>query len=327
MDEDYDDEMPHRITSHKEAFGTLDVDVLEQMQRGQTHDGGLSVIKRKWFGGGKSRPAGAQGAQNMGLGYDAPWLTLASRQDVEQQERTIARLNNSFKDVGLLPTIDPKKSRKGKSKQPSGNSRRPDEDVFKPVPDDALFMLLPLWPKDSDVKSDNDVMYEVPFEQRQFLLIYYRREEAKKKQKKRAPPGAQGSSAPSHIHHEAPDDPSQLRTFHVCARVLGYEQLRLCGVRCPSHGLAVTGTMRDAFHSIPPPEVREREYDPLVIALWHSRETGLELVTEPLDKLGLCQARTPDLDPDDAPPLTPIGRAAAEMAWLGAMALTSFGPV
>lgn len=324
---DLEDEEPQqRMRSHKEAFGTLDVDVLEQLHRGQTQDGGLSVIKRKWFGG-KSRGASSQGTPIMAP-YEARWLTLASRQDVEQQERTIARLNNSFKDVGLLPTMDPKKNRKAKGRiGAGGNSRRPDEDVFKPVPDDALFMLLPLWPKESDIKSDNDASCEPPLEERQFLLVYYRREEGKKKPKKRVPPNTPGSTSPGHGHQEMAEDPSQLRTFHVCARVLGYDQLRRSGVRCPSHGLAVTGTMRDAFNSIPPPEVREREYDPVVIALWHSRETGLELVTEPLDKLGLCQERTPDLDPDDAPPLTPIGRAAAEMAWLGAMALTSFGPV
>ena len=346
---DLDDEPPVQRTSHKEAFGTLDVEVLEQMHaRGHDRDGFILNRMLRVMRGAPRGPPHALAPVTSG--YEPPWVTMASRKDVENQERTIARLNSSFKDVGLLPTLDPK--RKGKpakrkdGRAPGADGRR-NEDVFKPVPDDALFMLLPLWPKETEPALGEDAgRYEVPLEQRQFLLVYYRREEGKKSKKKRTrdgaarpggAPGGHGGGGSSGggggggggMGADAMDDPSQLRTFHVCARVLGYSQLRRCGVRCPSHGLSVTGALRDAFAAIPPPEVREREYDPVVIALWHSRETGLELVTESLDKLGLCQPRTADLNlgEDDAPPLTAIGRAAAEMAWLGAMALTSFGPI
>ena len=84
-----------------------------------------------------------------------------------------------------------------------------------------------------------------------------------------------------------------------------------------------------------------------VIGLCSSREKGIEFVPEGLEKLGLAR-RVPDptatiTDQDSAKRfsitgvdeqdenadtmlvLTPIGRAVVEMAWLGAMALTSFG--
>lgn len=86
-----------------------------------------------------------------------------------------------------------------------------------------------------------------------------------------------------------------------------------------------------------------------VIGMCTSRERGIEFVPEGLEKLGLAR-RVPDpqLAPDEHDPpakrysitgveesdevsdtmliLTPIGRAVVEMAWLGAMALTSFAP-
>lgn len=36
--------------------------------------------------------------------------------------------------------------------------------------------------------------------------------------------------------------------------MLGYAQLRQSSLRCPGLRLAVTGSMREAFWSIPPPE-------------------------------------------------------------------------
>ena len=83
----------------------------------------------------------------------------------------------------------------------------------------------------------------------------------------------------------------------------------------------------------------------IMLGWCQSRNRGIEFVPEGLEKLGLARR---ELDPNAPPPaeddassfpkssedqeepatihvLTPIGRAVVEMAWLGSMALTSFG--
>lgn len=52
--------------------------------------------------------------------------------------------------------------------------------TFNPIPDSALFVLLPLWPKGTNAHLGSDGQYEVPLEERQPLLVCYRREEAQK---------------------------------------------------------------------------------------------------------------------------------------------------
>ena len=85
---------------------------------------------------------------------------------------------------------------------------------------------------------------------------------------------------------------------------------------------------------LPPRYIRDQRLDDIVIGVCYSRNMGIEFVPEGLQKLGLTM-------PSDQPPrmitkdmdividediiLTPIGRAAVEMAWLGCLAVTSFG--
>ena len=67
----------------------------------------------------------------------------------------------------------------------------------------------------------------------------------------------------------------------------------------------------------------------LMIAFCPSRERGVEVVPEGAEKLGLCMPRDgalrENLDLDA--PLSSLGRAAVEMAWLGALAVMGFGSV
>ncbi len=72
---------------------------------------------------------------------------MAARSKQEEQERVIKNLNDSFRDVGLLPSFKPGKHRT------KGKGRRGSENVFDQIPDDSLYMLLPLWPGETEAAS------------------------------------------------------------------------------------------------------------------------------------------------------------------------------
>ena len=120
--------------------------------------------------------------------------------------------------------------------------------------------------------------------------------------------------------------------------------MRETGVRLPDCGLSVTGSMIEATRYLPPTSIREMALDDIVIGICHCRQAGMEFLPEGLVKLGLTmpggegegngleemgvqwmreEEEVPDIDVQ----LTPIGRAAVEMAWLGCMAVTCFGGV
>jgi hypothetical protein len=328
VDVDLDDELPKHKTTHQAAFATLDLTSLQHLraQGDRPESSSIGARFRRLLGVPDRQ-------QRVTVRHDRtfqpPWLSLAPRTAQEDHERVIHSLNESFKDVGLLSSLDPSKNQTLTPKRPRASAT---EDVFNFVPEDSLFMLVPLWPKETD-REFQDVKElarrAIPVAKRQFLVVYYlntedMREKAKGKSKARE---AQSSFAAGALppHVKPADDPSQLCLLHVCARLVGYDQLRNSRVRAPSYGLSVSGPLADAFDAIPPPSVRERECDQLVIGLWHSRDAGMELLTEPLERLGLCQARTPDTDVDEPVPLNSLGRAVAEMVWVGGMALTAFG--
>ena len=63
-----------------------------------------------------------------------------------------------------------------------------------------------------------------------------------------------------------------------------------------------------------------------IIGFCDKREHGVEFLPEAAEKLGLCVPRLSNEPDPDAPdlPLTPLGQAAIEMAWLGALAVMGF---
>lgn len=266
---------------------------------------------------------------------------MAPRSKQEERERVIQNLNESFKDVGLLPTARTNKNTsKGKRpKHPNPTT------IFEKVPADSLYMLLPLWPGETDLMSsetrEEPSTYFVPVEERQYLLVYYvpfedkkskaqdKRIESNKKRARvdtRSPAATSSSGTTERI--------ISLHSFKAVARLVSYADLRETGVRVPAFGLSVTGSLAEATRFLPPPFIREQRLDDIVIGVCLNRLGGVEFVPEGLQKLGLCM-------PSEAPPmppsneiddeqeeevvLTPIGRAAIEMAWLGCMAVSSFG--
>jgi hypothetical protein len=100
-------------------------------------------------------------------------------------------------------------------------------------------------------------------------------------------------------------------------------------VRVPDEGLAVLGPWDEAWLTMP--QIATRDHGLLVIGRCESREAGVEFDPEGLVKMGLCipvppEAGAAELQEEPVAELTPIGKAVLEMAWIGCVAVTSFGP-
>jgi len=208
-----------------------------------------------------------------------------------------------------------------------------------------LYMLLPLWPGETDAShmaeynapptQVNVPTTQVNMENRLYLLVYYvpfSADEGKDGKKKSKNSG--GTVDPYYRVERS----VYLPAFKVLGRLVGYDELRGTGVRLPADGLSVTGPMSEAQEHMPSSSLllKQNETD-WVIATCDSREKGVQLLTDALARLGLCFPLTrPPMDErrliegelmeeEEVAKLTPIGRAAMEMVWAGAMALTSFG--
>ena len=352
--DDDEEHLPPR-TSHAEAFATLDQNSIEYLrgrseQRTPDHDSHSRSIaerlRRRLLGQNPvkviSRPPSGPPTAALDGNYTPPWMTMAPRSRVEERDRVIQTLNESFKDVGLLPSFKPKN---GGKKSRHGHDDK--VNIFSHVPPDSLHMLLPLWPGETDTASTTDEdpsVYTMPVEERQYLLVYYvpqleRTDKDKKKQenKKRSRSG-------SRSHHPFTDHHAKtvmLSSFSVCARLISYHDLLGTGVRIPVDGLSITGSMDEAISALPSSAIRESRLETpcAIIGVCNSRHKGVEFLPEGLAKVGLAVSQpssithgdrfTRSLEAEEEEliwNLTPIGRAAVEMAWLGCLAMTSFGP-
>jgi len=244
----------------------------------------------------------------------------------------IQNLNDSFKDVGLVHTKPAKTS--GKRNNKIGRH------LFGEVPDDALYMLLPLWASETDEASQAEsprVKFgNTPVNERLYLLVYYvpfdkkndnnKPRERVRKSKSQSPLTGSGS-------FELPPKTIFLSAFKVSARLIGYDELRGSGVRLPNTGLSVTGPVREAVQFAPRLTIHDEHHDDSVVASCMGREQGIQFFPEGLFKLGLSlpvsEVENPAAHNLELAHmmLSPIGRAAVEMIWLGCMALTSFGPI
>ncbi|KAI0342193.1 hypothetical protein BDW22DRAFT_1376566 [Trametopsis cervina] len=348
-----DSDSPPR-TSHAEAFATVDSSYFELMRARTTprhteesqSSSRLSAF-RKFFGpqrGHSSHGTSSPSAPREG-NYNPPWVVLAPRSKQEESQRVIQNLNESFQDVGLLPANSRSggrnKSHKGKAR--SDQRDRQTGSILEKVPKDSLYMLLPLWPGETDPATSkvqvDPSLYQLRVEDRQYLLVYYVPFEEKDKDKAdRNKKRSRGTKIPgSNPSGSIVDVPLfLLRSFRVNARLVSYDDLRGTGVRVPSYGLTITGSMADGMRYLPSPSIREQRLDEVVICHCTSRNSGMKFDPDGLSKLGLCMPtdtpsamQIPDSvipEPEEAV-LTPIGRAAVEMAWLGCMAVTSFGTV
>ena len=255
-----------------------------------------------------------------------PWM-LTNNSNSREGHMVMSNLNDNFGAVGLVPprpTHRPVNRPKGKNP----------ESLILPVPDDSVYMLLPLFAgeTDSEFQPEDMTEYEVPLEARKYLLVYYvpfdqRTEGA----------GGKKVEQPVISYSTAQRGKNKmvfLNSFRVSAHLMSYQDFKGSGIRLPVTGLSITGPLLQAQ----PPDVEpELHRDPIAIAQCSKRDNGIEFLPEGLHKLGLCNAERVEqmVDPDDFDDddekveykfeLNALGRAVVEMAWVGAMAVTSFG--
>ncbi|KAI0675234.1 hypothetical protein C8Q78DRAFT_988935 [Trametes maxima] len=357
MDLDDDDER-HSVprTSHAEAFATLDSGRIEYI-RGRTehqvdHDhvgGGLIDRLARRIRGQNARVSSSKTpGQSMDVPFTStapPWVTLAPRSKQEERERVIQNLSESFKDVGLLPTFNkPNRGERSKGKRPMKNDAG--VNVFEEVPQEALHMLLPLWPCGTDegstIPGEDPARYILPIEERQYLIVYYVPfDERSKKDKKKGGDTSKKRSRADSLSAAASAAPKAKgiprAAFRVCARLVGAHEFLGTGVRLPSEGLNVTGSMEEAMAQLPSASTRDKHPGDVVIGMCSGRDRDVEFIPEGLASVGLCLALQQHEPPQPPSPvheeemmdafdpvysLTPIGRAAVEMAWLGCLAIT-----
>ncbi|KAJ3781488.1 hypothetical protein GGU10DRAFT_366608 [Lentinula aff. detonsa] len=153
--------------------------------------------------------------------------------------------------------------------------------------------------------------------------------------------------------------------FLITARRVSYRDLQGTGVRVPDEGVTVNGPLEEAWRecfnipesmsgvTIDPGTPLNSSFmpDPTILAVCHSRESGVEFDPEALISLGLCRVLNPlpmgmvaedfvesRVSGEESQDgwgfggvelklkLTPVGKAIMEMCWVGGLALTSFGP-
>lgn len=256
-----------------------------------------------------------------------PWM-LTKNLNSQEGQVVISNLNDNFGAVGLVPPRPaphrPVNRMRGKSS----------EDLILPVPDDSVYMLLPLFAGETDPEFQPEDMaqFEVPLESRKYLLVYYvpfdKRTEGAAGKKVEHPTTSQSTG------QKSKNKTVFLNSFRVSAHLMSYQDFKGSGIRLPATGLSVTGPL---IHAQPPKVEQELYRDPIAIAQCSKRDNGIEFLPEGLDKLGLCYREQVEqtVDPDDFDDdddkveykfeLNALGRAVVEMAWVGAMAVTSFG--
>ena len=254
-----------------------------------------------------------------------PWM-LTNNLNSQEGQIVMSNLNDNFGAVGLVPPRPTPHRTVTKVKDKSS------ENLILPVPNDSVYMLLPLFvgETDSEYQPEDMSQYEVPLESRKYLLVYYvpfdKRTEGGKK--------VESPAVSQSIGQRSKNKTVFLNSFRVSAHLMSYQDFKGSGIRLPAIGLSVTGPLT---HAQPPNVQPEMHRDPIAIAQCSKRDNGIEFLPEGLDKLGLCDAELvepledpDDLDDDDEKvefrfELNALGRAVVEMAWVGAMAVTSFG--
>ena len=255
-----------------------------------------------------------------------PWM-LTKNPNNQGGQVLMSSLNDNFGRVGLVPPRPTPQRSANRMKDTNSES------LILPVPDDSVYMLLPLFAGETDYEFQPEDMaqYEVPLESRKYLLVYYMPFE------KRTGGGGKKVEQPSvsrSSSQRTKDKTVFLSSFRVSAHLMSYQDFKGSGIRLPAAGLSVTGPLT---HAQPPKVTPESHRDPVAIAQCSKRDNGIEFLPEGLHKLGLCDAEQveqvvdpEDFDDDDEKvelkyELNALGRAVVEMAWVGAMAVTSFG--
>ncbi|THU96754.1 hypothetical protein K435DRAFT_838965 [Dendrothele bispora CBS 962.96] len=248
---------------------------------------------------GVSARDGVLRAGGAGASFEPPWVTFPSRGKQEEHKKMINSLNSSFQDVGLLPSVprdmrgkdsrswagSGKEMRKKDKDRVKSRDRRdaseasitsdtkssdPDAeeyDVFENIPSDSLYMLLPLWPGDTDGPSARDHPHRrlnLPIEKRMFLLVCYKEivPEPPTPSSATTSSGVSiGTDSESATGHKKPPPTSSwekkddknilLPGFIITARQVSYADLQGSGVRVPDEGLTVFGPLEEAINEMP----------------------------------------------------------------------------
>ncbi|KAK1229312.1 hypothetical protein PQX77_007630 [Marasmius sp. AFHP31] len=233
-----------------------------------------------------------------------------------------------------------------------------DVNALSGVPRKSPFMLLPLWPGETDPYSQRYYPSEtptIPTEERTFLLVYHK---------------VLSEDMLMDVNPRTTFTPIQDRRnillphFHIVGRQITHTELQGSGMRLPDHGLAVSGPLEKAYNTAPklhsrPPSTTSSSSDPpfsgpqapssvdpvirtCIMRSCYSRYSGIEFDPRALSELGLCSVLEEHTVPYTLPPLsfddiqvecptmirlTPIGSAVIEMVVAGGLALTSFKPV
>ncbi|KAJ3762243.1 hypothetical protein EV360DRAFT_36082 [Lentinula raphanica] len=228
----------------------------------------------------------------------------------------------------------------------------------------------------------------LPLEKRMFLLVWYKALEPQIPPSKAGKDGhrkhglgigsspGRGTGSTASGSHSLPHQTwAQLHAndernillpgFLITARRVSYCDLQGTGVRVPDEGVTVNGPLEEAWReclthpdnmpgfTTDPGSPLNTSFmpDPTIIAVCHSRESGVEFDPEALISLGLCKVLNPlpmGMVAEDFVEhrmssegsqegwgfggvelklkLTPVGRAIMELCWVGGLALTSFGP-
>lgn len=258
-----------------------------------------------------------------------PWM-LTNNSNSQQGQMVMSNLNDNFGAVGLVP---PRPNSQRPANKPRGKNA---EGLGLPVPDDCVYMLLPLFAGETNIEPQPEDMgqYEVPLDSRKYLLVYYVPFEKRidGTRKKKVEPQAVSNS----VSQRAKNKMVFLSSFRVSAHLMSYQDFKGSGIRLPATGLSVTGPLAQAQ----PPNVKPEMFrDPIAIAQCSKRDNGIEFLPEGLHKLGLCDAELVEQEVDPSGfdndnnkveydfELSALGRAVVEMAWVGAMAVTSFGTI
>ena len=333
---DSDEERVPARTPHAEALGALDARDIEHYRskvNRSNADPGTSLTGR-WLR--MLRGPKADSASSSFSVYRPPWITTASPEMQAEKDRVISDLNKSFKDVGLLHQPP-----KANSKAPS--NYQASSDVLADIPDDCLYMLLPLWVGEIDRQgpeadwtetstTTSALTLTVP-ENRYYLLVWYVSWEDRKGKPEQKAETKKKKVSSQDSGTDAEPQPLALTTFHVNARVVHYDDLRHSGVRAPSTGLAINPAW-EAMHDLDFPAAhQDHRTMSSVVCQCHGRHRGFLFDPHGFAQLGLCDVETSgpvsDRDGVEEPTqtfsFTTIGKAAAEMIWLGCLAVTSFG--
>lgn len=363
-----------RITPHAIAFEAMD----HTMTSHALHR--ASNTRFEWFrrAFGTGKPVGTAPRYpghnvhptqtSIDSAYSPPWLLMAPQSVKQEEERIIQNLNDSFRAVGLIPP--PKTRTPGHA--PKSRRSKPRSAIIDSIPRDAMMMLMPLWIAEGG-SATGVSKHHVPMTERTYLLVYYVPFDSSSRSGESSRSAAASKKRPRKNHDRSDrkkslvSDRTMLSTtleemppvppipepmpkkpkkcsFRVVARMLTYADVRESGIKLPRFGLAVHGSLSDALVGNPTYHAMGENYS-AVIAVCHGAESGMELVTEGLDKLGLRRVQRGLADEQqialgamemDATameeelearqqPLTPIGKSVVEMIFAGCVSILEVG--